>query len=347
MNRSLEGFDVNGFVREATPRWSRLEALLQAGEQSGAAMSLDAAREFAKLYRAASSDLILARTQRVDASIVDYLNALVARAYATVYGTRAKRGRGFRRVWDFVVRTFPRTFRHEWVAILLSATLFFVGAGVGALGTALDPSSRAVLIPEQHQAWTPEERVARDEGQLASAQQQATFSSFLFTHNIKVTFLAFALGISFGIGTALVLFYNGVPLGALAVQYHLAGQGLFFWAWILPHGIPELTQIFIAGAAGLLLGRGLIRPGPLSRAEALRREARRAVILVVGGMPILVVAGLIEGTISQIHEPNLPYLVKLLFAALVGVALYAYLLLAGANMGFSPRSDGRGGSGAR
>ena len=134
---------------------------------------------------------------------------------------------------------------------------------------------------------------------------------------------------TFGVGTASVLFYHGGPLGALAMQYHEAGQDLFFWAWILPHGIPELSSIFIAGGAGLIIARGLLVPGRGSRRDALVYEARRAARLVVGAMPILVLAGLIEGTISQIHEPVIPYWVKLVFALLVGVGLYAWLLLAG------------------
>ena len=126
-----------------------------------------------------------------------------------------------------------------------------------------------------------------------------------------------------------VLFANGVPLGALAMQYHQDHVGLFFWAWILPHGIPELTEIIIAGGAGLILARGLLVPRRRSRKDALIAEARRSVRLVIGGMPILVLAGCIEGTISQMHEPRVPYVLKLVIAAIVGCAVWAYLLCAG------------------
>jgi uncharacterized membrane protein SpoIIM required for sporulation len=174
--------------------------------------------------------------------------------------------------------------------------------------------------------------------------EATVFSAFLFTHNIQVTFLAFGLGITAGVGTALVLFANGVPLGALAVQYHEAGQDLFFWAWILPHGIPELTAIAIAGGAGLVLGRGLVLPGRRRIRDALRHEARRAVRLVVGTMPVLVMAGVIEGTISQMHEPLMPYPAKLAFALLVGTALYIWLWSAGtpddAELGIDGRPTG-------
>jgi len=230
-----------------------------------------------------SSDLIRARTERVDASVSDYLNDLVARAYAQIHAGAGSRGR---RLGLFFIEEFPRLFRAEWKAIALSALLLFFGGGVGAVAVALDTDALGVLLPEQHQEMTPDERVDQDAQRGAHAGDQAAqFSSFLFTHNIQVSFLVFALGITFGVGTASMLFYNGVPLGALAMQYHQAGEDLFFWAWILPHGIPELTSIFIAGGAGLLLARGLLLPGRRRRRDALVAEAKRAARLVVGTMP--------------------------------------------------------------
>lgn len=325
----MHGFDVTRFMRERAPVWQELERALAVVEQRGIdALGLDGARRFGALYRTVSSDLIRARTELVDASVVDYLNDLVARSYAHIYaGTSARKGR----LLAFFLREFPRLFRAEWRAVVLSAALLLGGGGIGALFAAIDPSALGVLVPDQHQAWTPAERVADEEqsGGASDGHQAAAFSSFLFTHNIQVTFLAFALGLTAGIGTAALLFFNGLPLGALAVQYHQAGEGLFFWAWILPHGIPELTVIFIAGAAGLVIGRGIVRPGRLRRRDALVQEAGRAVRLVIGGMPLLVLAGVIEGTISQMHEPRVPYVLKLVFAVVVGAGVYAYLLLAG------------------
>jgi uncharacterized membrane protein SpoIIM required for sporulation len=235
-----------------------------------------------------------------------------------------------RDVAELFALELPRLVRAEWRAIALAAALLGGGVALGASAAAIDPDALGVLVPEDHLERTPGERVAEDEARGAQAGDAAAgFSSFLFTHNIQVTFLVFALGLTFGIGTASVLFYNGVPLGALAVHYHQSGQGLFFWAWILPHGIPELTQIAIAGAAGLVLARGMVLPGRRTRREALEKEARRAARMVVGGMPILVLAGVIEGTISQVHEPAMPYVAKLVFAGIVGVGLWAWLLLAG------------------
>jgi uncharacterized membrane protein SpoIIM required for sporulation len=232
---------------------------------------------------------------------------------------------------EFFARGFPRLFRQEWRAIALAAAILISGALVGAVFVAEDPHSLGALIPDMHQDLTPGERVGRDQapGHTAAPDQAAAFSGWLFTHNIQVSFVVFALGITFGAGTALMLFYNGVPLGALAMQYQQSRLGTFFWAWILPHGIPELTVVSIAGGAGLIIARGLWLPGRRRRREALLAEAPRAAALVLGGMPILVLAGLIEGTVSQIHEPTLPYAAKLAFAALVAAGVYYYLLTAG------------------
>lgn len=325
----MRGFDVNRFVDERTATWTRLEQLLHQIDNRGlASLDLTGARELSRLYRAVSSDLIRARSEQANAAVVDYLNDIVARAYAVIH---ARAGRNERSVSEFLLRAFPRRFRREWRSIGMAAALLLAGAVTGAIGIHLDPHSRGALIPESHQAHTPGERVGREEstGGNASADQAAAFSGWLFTHNIEVSFVAFALGITFGLGTAAILFYNGVPLGALAMQYHQADLGLFFWAWILPHGIPELTEIAIAGGAGLIVARGLWLPGRRRRRDALATEAANAVALVLGGMPILVLAGVIEGTISQLHEPTLPYAVKLAFAALVGTALFFYLLRSG------------------
>jgi len=325
----VQGFDVNRFVDERTPVWTRLEQLLRRVDQEGlSSLHLAGARELSKLYRAVSSDLIRARTEQVNASVVDYLNDIVARSYAIIHGTPASTER---RILEFFVHGFPRLFRKEWRAIALAAAMLGTGAVVGAVFVAADPQSHGALIPEMHQVHTPGERVGREEldGGGAAPDQAAAFSGWLFTHNIEVTFVVFALGITFGVGTAALLFYNGVPLGALAMQYHQAGLDTFFWAWILPHGIPELTEVAVAGGAGLIVARGLWLPGRRRRRDALTAEAATAAALVLGGMPILVLAGVIEGTISQIHEPVLPYEAKLGFAAVIAAGLYYYLLAAG------------------
>jgi uncharacterized membrane protein SpoIIM required for sporulation len=190
-----------------------------------------------------------------------------------------------------------------------------------------DPDAALYLVDEQHLHMDPAKRAeeaAKEEH--SSVEGQAFFSSFLFTHNIGVAFFTFALGITAGVGTALMLFITGILLGSLAWVYASKGLMGWFWAWILPHGIPEITGICIAGAAGFIIARGMIAPKGLSRRAAVRREAVTAVKLLLGTMALFVLAGCIEGTISQIHPPRLSIAFKIGFALVVGTGVYAYLL---------------------
>jgi uncharacterized membrane protein SpoIIM required for sporulation len=321
--------DLVSFVETHRPRWGRLVSLLDQIETRGLEdLSLDEAREFGRLYRGASSDLLAARGHAASADLVEYLNELVARGYAQTYpGERTR----IRDAGAFVARGYPRLIRREWKAVTASYLLFFLGLSFGYGAVALDPDAAVVLVPEEHRHLDPNERV-KDQASpnsVMSGGEQATFASFLFTHNIEVAFFAFALGISMGVGTVILLWYNGVMLGALAMMYQAKGQALWFWAWILPHGVVEISAISLAGAGGLVLARALLMPRGRTAADALREESRTAVRLVLGTIPLFIVAGLTEGSISQIHEPHLPSWVKLSYAAVLGSLLLAYLVFAG------------------
>ena len=325
----MRGFDVNRFVHERGPDWNRLEECVVRIERDGlATLTLAEARAFARLYRRVSSDLLRAQGAMLNVVVLDYLNDVVARSYAIMHASsRPNQGR----LLGFFLEDFPRRFRRERRLIALAASLLLLGAVVGAASVARDPYALGALIPDDHQAFTPSERVSHEEksGGGVRSDSAAAFSGWLFTHNIEVSFLVFALGLTFGVGTIALLFFNGVPLGALAAEYYQDGQSMFFWAWILPHGVTELTVVSIAGAAGLIIARGLWLPGRRSRAAALAAEAGAAASLLLGGLPLLVLAGVVEGTVSQMHAPSLPYAVKLCFAALLALAVFGFLFRAG------------------
>ncbi|NOJ97182.1 stage II sporulation protein M [Corallococcus coralloides] len=313
------------FIETRRPRWQQLESLLDKSEGEGLRkLSLDEARSLGKLYRAVSSDLLWVRARSGSAEVSAYLNDLVGRAYALTYPGRRPR---FADVWAFVARGFPALLHHEWRMYVASVLLFLAGAGFGYVGMVVDPDAAHYLVPEQHVSMDPVKRAADEAaGKGMTVEEQAQFTTFLFTHNIQVAFLAFALGVTLGLGTAVMLFVNGLFLGALAQVYAAKGMAGWFWAWILPHGIPEITAICIAGAAGLVIARGMVAPGGLSRGQALRKEAVTAVKLLFGTLVLFVLAGFIEGTVSQIHPPKLSVAFKVGFALTVGTGVYAYLL---------------------
>jgi uncharacterized membrane protein SpoIIM required for sporulation len=312
------------FIASRRPRWEKLERLLDQSETRGLrGLSLEDARTLGKLYRAVSSDLLWVRARSGSADVSAYLNDLVGRAYALTYPGRRPR---FADVWGFVARGFPALFHREVRMYLAAVLLFLAGGGFGYLGMLVDPEAAHYLVPAEHLDLDPVQRAADEaRGEGMTADQQAHFSSYLFTHNIQVAFLAFALGVTLGLGTAIMLFVNGLFLGALAQVYAAKGMAGWFWAWILPHGIPEVTAICIAGAAGLVIARGLVAPKGLTRGQALRLEAVTAVKLLFGTLALFVLAGFIEGTVSQIHPPRLSVAFKVTFALVVGSGVYAYL----------------------
>lgn len=319
--------DLQGFIATHRPSWERLESLLLRMERQGVRhLSLEHVQELGRLYRETSADLLRARSHSASADLIDYLNDLVARAHGQIHPGRRPR---LRDVGRFYAVSFPRLVRAEWRAIALSAAFLFAGAAFGAGAMAFDPDAWIYLVPEQHQRLDPDERIQDDSGKVMDPGGQAAFSAFLFTHNIQVTILVFAVGIFAGVLTGILMFMNGVLLGALGWVYHSKGHALFFWAWIMPHGALELSAIFIAGGAGFVLGRAVLAPGRYGRADALREAGGRAVRIILGIVPVLVVAGLIEGTVSQWHAPTISPWLKLLIAFVGGSLLWLWLLRAG------------------
>jgi len=318
------------FLHEGRPRWRELETLLGEVEKTSLAkMGAVEVRRFGALYRRVAADLVYAKSRVTSGDVTDYLNDLVARSYAQVYARKPLR---WRSAGELYARTFPRLFRAHARFVWLAMATLVVGGLSGAAAMHFSPVARGYVMPADHLHKSPRERVRETEahgGSELSSGQSATFTAFLFTHNLRVTFLCFALGLTFGLGTLVVLFYNGLGVGALAYLYHEQGVGLFFWAWILPHGVPELFTVFLAGGAGLVIGRALISPGARTRAEALRDATKIGVTLILGTIPILVLAGFVEGTLSQIHEPAIPYAVKLAVAGALAIGLVLYLGFAG------------------
>ena len=319
--------DLAAFIAERRPVWARLEADLDDADRRGLGrLSVDEARALGRLYREVSGDLLLARSKAASVGVVDYLNALVARAHARIHPSRRPRLADVRR---FYARGFPRLVRAERRAIALSAVCLFAGVLFGAGAMAVDGDAWVYLVPAEHQHFTPKAHAEQANHHVAGPGNEAAFSAFLFTHNIRVTVLTFAVGVFAGILTALLLFLNGVMLGSLAWVYATRGYGLFFWAWILPHGVLELSAVVLGGGAGFVLGGAVLAPGRLRRSDALREAAGRAVRLLLGLAPILVVAGLVEGSLSQWGDAVVSPWLKLAFAAAAGSLLWLYLLRAG------------------
>jgi uncharacterized membrane protein SpoIIM required for sporulation len=322
---------IERFVAEERPYWTELEAMLDRGERRNARpMTLSEAQRFFYLYERCSASLARLGPLSVEAELRAYLESLVARAYGEVHEVR-RRGNRFKPV-DWFLHTFPQVFRTHIRAFGLSVALTVAGILFGVLALAVDPDSRAILMPFPSLLDDPKERVAKERVQMQRLGGQKTeFAAELMTHNTRVSIFTMALGITFGIGTSVVLFANGVILGAVAFDYIRAGEGVFLAGWLLPHGSIEIPAILVAGQAGFVFGSAMIGWGSrLSRRDRLRRVGPHLVTLIGGTAVMLVWAGIVEGFFSQYHEPVVPYALKIGFGVLELTALAIFLGRSGA-----------------
>src|ERR1700687_2876422 len=289
---------LNNFTASRQPHWAELEGLLARSKGNGL-RSFNAAQieAFARAYRQVVSDLALAQRDFPDDQLTLWLNGLASRAHLRLYRAPAP---SWRRLGLFFWTDFARRFRAARPYLLVSALLLFGPAVVAYLAALLDPTLRDALVPERLRQVMEGGKTWTD----IQPEMRTGMAPVIFTHNIQVSFLAFAGGVLCGLGTVYVLVSNGLSLGAVLGAAQFYGVAPLLWSFISPHGYLELTCIVIAGAAGLMLGNALLRPGMQLRREALARAARRAVELAVGTAPVLVVAGLIEGFISPSDLPS-------------------------------------------
>jgi uncharacterized membrane protein SpoIIM required for sporulation len=308
---------ITEFVERRRSSWERLnEILLRAGSREGVKrLSRDDLKALGPLYRRASSDLAYVRLRGDDSGITEYLNELVTRAHGLLY---ADQGPGWARLWKFIADGLPRLMYRRRSYIFAAFAIFTFGGILGAALTYHDPSVGPIFLGERANETT----FYKDLPDTLKDGERPTFAAVLMTNNIRVGFLAFAFGIAGGLPSLLLLFYNGLPIGSLAVLQQKAGYSVELWSFILPHGILELFAIFVAGAAGMIIGHAVVAPGELTRRDALTLAAQDAVCLIMGTAGMLVIAGMIESFISP---TALPPAAKFVFAAFMTLALAAYL----------------------
>jgi uncharacterized membrane protein SpoIIM required for sporulation len=304
----------NQWMEKRRPYWERLATL--AAECQGAGvrrLGRNELRELALLYRQVANDLSVVRQDGTARSTADMLNQLLGRTHNIIYSGRK---RSFSGVLTFLRKDYPQHFRRLLPYTLTAIALFSGGALLGTLLTLarhgfmesiLGPAMVATI--HRHQMWTHS---------IVGMKPQA--ASGIMTNNLTVTFMTFAAGITAGLGTIWLIFFNGFLMGVIATACQQAHMSRDLWSFVCPHGSLELPAIFIAGGAGLRLGSGMLFPGLYSRRDSIARAGREAAQLLAGVIPMLVVAGTIEGFFSPSGAPA-----GLKFA--VGAALFTLLLL--------------------
>ena len=285
--------DVDTFIGKYGPEWRRLEESCAGGARGLARRGGEEIAETVRLYLRASAHLAEAQTLYGDARLEAYLNSVVSRAHAALYGAEARSPRDLARAFgsryrEAVRRTLPFIVAAAALLVVVSAAMtIWVATSREAQAGVLPPFAREAI------------RNAAGSGERADIGiAPSSLSTVIMLNNIQVAFLAFALGIGLGIGTLWALIKNATLLGSLAGAYQAAGRAGTFWALVLPHGLLELTAICIAAGAGLRMGWSLVDPGDRPRSRALAEESRDAVLVVVGVVPAFVVAAMIEGFLT-------------------------------------------------
>ncbi|MBV9084079.1 MAG: stage II sporulation protein M [Acidobacteriaceae bacterium] len=323
--------DLPRFLDAERPYWDELNAVLNAIDADPfRRLTLAQITRLQYLYERAASALARLSTFSAEPHTREYLEALVARAYAECHANRERNERFRPAHW--LLRTFPQTFRRRLGAFELAAALTVAGVVFGCAALVLDQNAKPVLMPFAGLMQSPANRVKQEESQRGDrlAGFKGTFSAELMTHNIEVAFTTFALGATWGVGSAILLFYNGVALGAVSADYTRAGYTQFLLGWLLPHGVVEIPAILVAGQASFVLASALIGwRASSARRKRLRLAASDMVTLAGGAALMLVWAGIVEAFFSQYHYPILPYSLKIAFGVVEFSALTFYLLRVG------------------
>ncbi len=293
--RSLE------FRREREATWQELEQLIELVRQrSVRGLTAEQLARLPHLYRATLSSLSVARAISLDRALTAYLESLCGRAYFCVYGARDP-ARGV--IAEYLGWRLPAAVRAVKWQVAVSALVMLLGTLTAFFMVKDDLDAYYTFVGADYAsgrnpaAPTAELRAGLyDESNMSAGL--ATFAASLFTHNAKIGILAFALGVAL-VPTMLLMFMNGLLLGAFAALYDARGLSWDLWGWLLPHGVTELFAVILCGAAGLVVGQSWVFPGARPRMDNLRERGRLAGVVVLGAVLLLFVAGLIEGIFRQ------------------------------------------------
>jgi uncharacterized membrane protein SpoIIM required for sporulation len=313
-------------VATQSPRWIAFAAKLSEAQSRGlSSLGESGVRDFVAEYRALSSDFARLRTaaRGAESDELFYLGRLVSAAHNLIYRDRRS---DLMDVVRFFALDIPREVRRSYRPIALAAALLFGPAAIAFTAVVRHPETADTFIPQSmlDRADQGISRAKLGTGYIEDPQLfRPVMATQIAANNVKVTFAAFAFGITLGIGTALLLVLNGVSFGGVLGLYTAKGIGDLILAFVAPHGVLELTAICIAGGGGFLLASAVLLPGNRTRRRALAENSRRAMMLIGGATLLLIAAGALEGLVSPI--PYWPLSLKLSVSALTALMLYVYL----------------------
>lgn len=314
---SIIFMNIQRWIARREPHWKRLDTLLRQAETKGLkSLQSGEIRELASLYRSVAADFARARSQQVGNIITQNLQLLTTRGYNQIY--QGSRQQEWQAVVEFYRWGLPALVQQTAGYIALATAIFLLGVIIAWWYAWRDPTFMSLIVPEELIRKVQDDRELWM-GRIVGIEPLA--SSNITINNISVSFGAVAGGITAGFYTIFLLFFNGLSIGTIATLVGQNNLAYPFWAFVFPHGSLELPAIFFAGGAGLLIARAIVFPGKYKRGDALKFYGSLAVQLVYGIVPMLIIAGTIEGFFSP--SPVVPAPIKYL----VGVVLFVLLVM--------------------
>ena len=305
--------DLDAYVLAHAPEWQRLEALVAQRRLSGAESD-----ELVERYQQVATHLSVVRTHAADASLVAHLSSLLARARNRAAGTHVTT---WRSVASFFTERFPAALYRQrwwWIGVLVAnvvvtaVMLLWLLQHPNVEQTMMSPAEIEDLVNEDFEGYYSE---------FAASH----FAAQVWINNAWVAALCVALGV-LGFPVVYLLFTNITRLAIIGSIMHRAGHGEHFWGLILPHGLLELTAVFVAGGVGLRLFWSWVEPGPLTRSQSMAREGRTAGTVVLGLVVVLLVSGVIEAFVTP---SGLPTWARVGIGVLAEALFFAYVFVLG------------------
>jgi uncharacterized membrane protein SpoIIM required for sporulation len=309
--------NVKQFIKRHREEWQQLEQTITTFNKKRKRITGEDITKFYRLYQKAAQNLSYCQTYYENEEVTVYLNGLVSKSHNLLYKDQIS---SIKQIRYFFSTKFIGLLLEQWKFVIIAMCLFILGAIGSFFSVINDPQHIYSILPtEMAQGISPESL-----GSHNVDTDSSLMSAAIMTNNIRVAFLAFAGGVTFGLLTIYLMINNGILLGALAALYMQHDKSYDFWAYIVPHGMIELTAIFIAGGAGLLMGYKLFVPGSFTRGYQLKTQAKRSVQLLLGTIPLFIIAGIIEGFITPAAIPlEAKYIVAIITVA--GLVLYVLL----------------------
>jgi uncharacterized membrane protein SpoIIM required for sporulation len=307
--------DVDAFVLTHRGTWDRLDQLIKR-RRSLTGAEID---ELVELYQRVSTHLSMLRSASSDSLLIGRLSSLIARARAAVTGAHAPLSNAFARFWTV---SFPVVAYRAWRWWLATAVAFFAVVLVIGFWVAGNPEVQSALV-------TPtdiDELVNHDVASYYSEHPALAFALQVWVNNSWVAAKCIAFSVLLGLPIPIVLFQNAANLGVIAGLMFQAGKGDILLGLLAPHGLLELTAVFLAAAAGMRLGWSVISPGDRPRGQVLAEQGRGVVSVAVGLAAVLLVSGLIEALVTP---SPLPTIVRVAIGIIAEVAFLSYVVYFG------------------